>query len=80
MWIEYNPNPVGRYVGDCAVRAISLALNMPWDDAHELNLTVLHGRCHGLVMSHDAKAAVNTGEGQIDALSLVKDAVTGCDF
>ena len=36
MWIEYNPNPVGRFVGDCAVRAISLALNIPWDDAHEL--------------------------------------------
>ena len=36
MWIEYNPNPVGRFVGDCAVRAVSLALNMSWDDAHEL--------------------------------------------
>lgn len=36
MWIEYNPNPVGRYVGDCSVRAIAAALNMDWDDAHEL--------------------------------------------
>ena len=36
MWIEYNPNPVGRFVGDCAVRAISVALNIDWDDAHEL--------------------------------------------
>ena len=27
-FIEYNNNPVGRRVGDCAVRAVSKALNM----------------------------------------------------
>ena len=27
MYIEYNPNPCGRRVGDCAVRAISKALD-----------------------------------------------------
>ena len=32
-YIEYNPNPVGRKVGDCAVRAISKALNMGWEAA-----------------------------------------------
>lgn len=36
MWIEYNPNPVGRFVGDCAVRALTAALQMDWDDVHEL--------------------------------------------
>ena len=36
MWIEYNPNPVGRKVGDCAVRAISKALNTDWDTAFDL--------------------------------------------
>ena len=34
MWIKYNPNPVGRNVGDCAIRAISKALNIDWDTAH----------------------------------------------
>lgn len=34
MWIEYNPNPVGRSVGDCAVRAISKALNVSWETAY----------------------------------------------
>lgn len=30
---EYNPNPVGRKVGDCAVRAISKALGIDWETA-----------------------------------------------
>lgn len=30
---EYNPNPVGRHVGDCAVRAISKALDIDWETA-----------------------------------------------
>ena len=34
MFIEYNPNPVGRKVGDCAVRAISKVLDMGWEAAY----------------------------------------------
>ena len=34
MWQEYNPNPVGRRVGDCAVRAISKALGTDWETAY----------------------------------------------
>ena len=30
---EYNPNPVGRKVGDCAIRAISKALGIDWETA-----------------------------------------------
>lgn len=33
-YIEYNPNPVGRKVGDCAVRAISKALKVDWETAY----------------------------------------------
>lgn len=36
MWIKYNPNPVGRQVGDCAVRAISKALGVDWETAYAL--------------------------------------------
>lgn len=32
-YVEYNPNPVGRRVGDCAVRAVAKALNMGWEAA-----------------------------------------------
>ena len=35
-FIEYNPNPVGRRVGDCAVRAIAKALKLDWETAYVL--------------------------------------------
>lgn len=34
MYIGYNSNPSGKRVGDCAVRAISKALGMIWEDAY----------------------------------------------
>ena len=34
MWIEYQPNPCARSVGDCAVRAISIALHIDWETAY----------------------------------------------
>ena len=36
MWRKYNPNPTGRSVGDCAVRAVSLALGVDWETAYDL--------------------------------------------
>ena len=36
MWQELNNNPAGRRVGDCAVRAVSVALNISWEDAYAL--------------------------------------------
>lgn len=33
-FVEWNPNPVGRRVGDCAVRAIAKALNVDWETAY----------------------------------------------
>lgn len=35
MFREFNPNPAGRRVGDCAVRAISAALGIDWDAAFD---------------------------------------------
>ena len=34
MYVEYNPNPVGRRVGDCAVRAVAKALGTDWETAY----------------------------------------------
>ena len=34
MWIKYNPNPVGRSVGDCSIRAIAKALGISWEQAY----------------------------------------------
>lgn len=36
MWIRYNPNPAGRNVGDCSVRAVSKALEIDWETAYDL--------------------------------------------
>lgn len=36
MYEYYNPNPVGRRVGDCAVRAIAKALGLDWEKAYIL--------------------------------------------
>lgn len=36
MWIKYNPNPTGRSVGDCAVRAIAKALDIDWETAYKM--------------------------------------------
>ena len=33
VWSEYQPNPAGRNVGDCAVRAVAKALNTDWETA-----------------------------------------------
>ena len=34
MWAEYQPNPTGRSVGDCAVRALAKALEQSWDETY----------------------------------------------
>lgn len=34
MYREYNPNPVARKVGDCAVRAVAKALDTDWESAY----------------------------------------------
>ena len=36
MWREHNGNPTGRRVGDCAVRAIEVALNVDWETAYTM--------------------------------------------
>lgn len=36
MWMYYQPNPCGRSVGDCSVRAISKALGISWEEAYNI--------------------------------------------
>jgi len=36
MWQLYNPNPIGRHVGDCTVRSLSKALDLSWDRAYTM--------------------------------------------
>lgn len=52
MWIEYNPNPVGRKVGDCSVRAIAKALKTDWETAY--TMIALNGYNMGDMPSSDS--------------------------
>lgn len=36
MWMYYQPNPCGRSVGDCSIRAVAKALNITWEEAYNL--------------------------------------------
>lgn len=48
----YNPNPAGKSVGDCTVRAISKALGQSWEDTY-IGLA-LHGFCLGDMPNADS--------------------------
>ena len=34
MFIEWNPNPIGRKVEDCAIRAVAKAMDKDWETAY----------------------------------------------
>lgn len=36
MFVNYNPNPLGKRVEDCSIRAISKAFDITWDEAYDL--------------------------------------------
>jgi len=52
MWVKYNPNPTGRSVGDCAVRAIAKALAVDWETAYKM--IVKNGYAMGDMPSSDS--------------------------
>lgn len=52
MWIKYNPNPTGRSVGDCSVRAVAKALGIDWETAFDLIADA--GKQMGDVMSSNS--------------------------
>ena len=52
VWREFNNNPLNRRVGDCAVRAISAALDLDWETAYAM--LAMEGYSHGDLPSSDA--------------------------
>ena len=52
MWREYNPNPLSRRVGDCAVRAVAKALDTDWETAYAM--IALNGFSMGDMPSSDS--------------------------
>ena len=51
-FIFYNPNPTGRRVGDCAIRAVAKALKIDWETAYKL--IVVNGYQMGDMPSSDS--------------------------
>lgn len=40
MWIQANPNPCGKFVGDCVIRALAILLDQSWEQTYlELCIT-----------------------------------------
>lgn len=66
----YNPNPCGRAVGDCAVRAVSLALGLDWEKAYLLLVSAAFAMCdmpssnsvHGAVLREHGFVRENLNE------------------
>lgn len=52
MWKQYNPNPLSRRVGDCAVRAVSKALGQDWETTYAM--ITANGYAMGDMPSSDA--------------------------
>lgn len=52
MWIKENPNPTGRNVGDCSIRAVAFALGVDWDTAYDM--VVSNAKWMGDMPSSDA--------------------------
>ena len=52
MWVKTNENPVSANTGDCAVRAISIALGISWEKAY--TLLSVNGFLMGLLPDRDA--------------------------
>lgn len=56
-WIDCNPNPDGKRTTDCAVRAIALALSIPWEEAFVM-LTSKAFKLHDMPDKHSVVHAV----------------------
>ena len=52
MWKEYNPSPVGRKTGDCAVRAVAKAIDTDWETAYAL--LAMNGFAMGMMPNEPA--------------------------
>lgn len=51
-WKEWNENPAGRFTGDCAIRAVALALDVDWETAYAL--IAMNGFLMGDVLSSNS--------------------------
>lgn len=73
MYIQHNENPKGKNVGDCTIRAISLATDQSWDDTY-MGLAL-----EGFVMG-DMPSANAVWGSYLKRKGFKRDAVPDYDF
>lgn len=80
-YIHFQNNPMGKYVGDCAVRAISKVMDMEWEEAYmEL---AMQGLCMGDMPNANSTIAAYlylNGFERHNIKSLCPDCYTVKDF
>lgn len=50
-YVNYNPNPARKLVGDCVIRAVSKSLNKDWEDTY-LDIVMLGYAMHDMPSSN----------------------------
>lgn len=50
-YVNYNPNPARKLVGDCVIRAIAKSLNKDWEDVY-LDVVMLGYQMHDMPSSN----------------------------
>lgn len=80
-YIFYNPNPVAANVADCAVRAISKALDLNWEEAY-IKLTINGIQMGDLISSDNVWGSILRQNGFIKAIipNTCPDCYTAKDF
>ena len=70
MWVQSNNNPGKALVGDCTIRAISKAINKPWDDTY-IYLAVQGFKMKDMPSSNRVWASSFTPTASEDSLFLI---------
>lgn len=80
-YVHYQPNPCGRLVGDCAVRALCKALGVTWEQAYLKIVTAGYGMCD-MPSSNSVWGAVlrQNGFRRINIPDTCPDCYTAQDF
>lgn len=81
MWKEYNPSPLAKRTGDCAIRAVAKALDTDWETAYA-RLTMNGFTMAGLPNEHSVVAATLRKNGFFRAVvpNTCPDCYTAADF
>lgn len=51
-YVNYNPNPARKLVGDCVIRAIAKSMNKDWEDVY-MDITLQGFSMHDMPSSND---------------------------